>query len=120
MKIANLLKHRGLSFTAIKSFSTLSSHLPQPSDFPPWSYEPRPFFKFEILHESTKSSARVGRIHTPHGIIDTPGYVPVATNGALKGVDFRVLDDWNGGDGNKESGSNKQLVFCNTYHLMRL
>ena len=28
--------------------------------------------------------ARVGRIHTPHGIIDTPGYVAVATNGALK------------------------------------
>ena len=63
-----------------------------PEDFPDWAYEPRDFFRFEILHESTKSQARVGRIHTPHGIIDTPGYVAVATNAALKGVDFRDAD----------------------------
>ena len=62
---------------------------PDPSTFPPWSYEPRDFFHFEILHESTKSLARVGRIHTPHGTIDTPSYVAVATNAALKAVDFR-------------------------------
>ena len=54
-----------------------------PEDFPDWAYEPRDFFRFEILHESTKSQARVGRIHTPHGIID---------NAALKGVDFRDAD----------------------------
>lgn len=67
-----------------------------PDDFPDWAYEPRDFFRFEILHESTKSQARVGRIHTPHGIIDTPGYVAVATNAALKGVDFRDADKvWN-------------------------
>ena len=47
--------------------------LPDPSEFPPWAYEPRDYFCFEILHQSTKSQARVGRIHTPHGmIIDTP------------------------------------------------
>lgn len=63
-----------------------------PDDFPDWAYEPRDFFRFEILHESTKSGARVGRIHTPHGIVDTPGYVAVATNAALKGVDFRDAD----------------------------
>ena len=63
-----------------------------PDDFPDWAYEPRDFFHFEVLHESTKSQARVGRIHTPHGIIDTPGYVAVATNAALKGVDFRDAD----------------------------
>lgn len=63
-----------------------------PEDFPDWAYEPRDFFRFEILHESTKSQARVGRIHTPHGIVDTPGYVAVATNAALKGVDFRDAD----------------------------
>ena len=49
----------------------------------------------------------MGRIHTPHGIIDTPSYVAVATNGAIKGVDFRDADD-----------AGQQLVFCNTYHLM--
>lgn len=81
--------------------------LPEPSDFPPWAYEPRDFFRFEILHQSTKSQARVGRIHTPHGIIDTPGFVAVATNAALKGVDFRDAD-----------ASGQQLIFSNTYHLM--
>jgi len=35
--------------------------------------EPRDFFRFELIHQSTKSAARVGRIHTPHGVIDTPG-----------------------------------------------
>lgn len=86
---------------------------PDPSTFPISSYEPRPFFRFEILHESTKSMARVGRIHTPHGTIDTPSYVAVATNGALKGVDFRDVDHVEG-----EGHSGQQLVFCNTYHLM--
>ena len=51
---------------------------PDPSTFPSWSYEPRDFFHFEILHESSKSLARVGRIHTPHGTIDTPSYVAVS------------------------------------------
>jgi queuine tRNA-ribosyltransferase len=82
--------------------------LPEPSEFPDWAYEPRDFFRFEILHESTKSQARVGRIHTPHGIIDTPGYVAVATNAALKGVDFRDADD----------DAGQQLIFANTYHLI--
>lgn len=77
---------------------------PLPSSFP--KYEERPFFKFEIIHESKISSARVGRIHTPHGHIDTPGFVAVATNGALKAVDHRPLEDL------------LQLIFCNTYHLL--
>lgn len=80
---------------------------PDPSTFPPWSYTPRPFFEFELIHQSTKSSARVGRIHTPHGTIDTPGYVAVATNAALKGVDIRDADS-----------VGQQLIFCNTYHLL--
>jgi queuine tRNA-ribosyltransferase len=80
---------------------------PPPSSFPDWAYTPRDFFRFEIVHESTISQARVGRIHTPHGIIDTPGFVAVATNGALKGIDFR--------DAQK---AGQQLIFANTYHLL--
>ena len=49
----------------------------------------------------------MGRIHTPHGTIDTPGYVAVATNAALKGVDIRDADT-----------VGQQLIFCNTYHLL--
>ncbi|MDX8431435.1 MAG: tRNA guanosine(34) transglycosylase Tgt [Candidatus Algichlamydia australiensis] len=64
-------------------------------------------FKFEILHESKKSRARVGRIHTPHGIIDTPGFVAVGTNGTLKTLDNTTVNE-----------IGLQLMFCNTYHLM--
>jgi hypothetical protein len=81
--------------------------LEDPSSFPDWSYEPRDFFRYELVYQSKISNARVGRIHTPHGIIDTPGYVAVATNGALKGVDFRQADE-----------AGQQLVFCNSYHLL--
>lgn len=80
---------------------------PGPSEFPEWAFEPRDFFSFEVLHQSSKSGARVGRIHTPHGVIDTPSYVAVATNAALKGVSFRDAD-----------AAGQQLVFSNTYHLM--
>lgn len=64
-------------------------------------------FKFEIIHRSTKSSARAGRIHTPHGIIDTPGFVPVGTNAAIKGVSSLEVET-----------TGTQLVFYNTYHLV--
>ena len=64
-------------------------------------------FKFEILFQSKKSKARVGRIHTPHGLIDTPGFVAVGTNGTLKAIDNEMV---------KKVGL--QLMFCNTYHLL--
>ena len=92
----------------MKSKSLLQKILPEPSSFPQWSYDTRSFFRFELIHKSSKSMARVGRLHTPHGVIDTPSYVPVATNAALKGVDFRLLD----------AGGGSQLVFSNTYHLL--
>lgn len=63
--------------------------------------------KFEIVHQSKKSRARVGRIHTPHGVIDTPNFVAVGTNGTLKSLDSRTVDE-----------IGLQLMFCNTYHLM--
>jgi len=64
-------------------------------------------FRFELIHQSKKSRARVGKIHTPHGIIDTPNFVAVGTNGTLKAIDSHLVD---------EIGI--QLMFCNTYHLM--
>lgn len=66
-----------------------------------------PYFKFELIHQSQKSRARVGRIHTPHGIIDTPSFVGVGTNGVLKALDPVAVDQ-----------IGLQLMFCNTYHLM--
>lgn len=64
-------------------------------------------FEFQVIHQSSKSNARVGRIVTSHGHVDTPGYVAVATNGALKCVEFSKADE-----------EGLQLAFCNTYHLM--
>lgn len=64
-------------------------------------------FKFELIHQSKKSRARVGRIHTPHGIIETPNFVPVATNAAIKALDAEAA-----------KSLDIQLLFCNTYHLM--
>jgi queuine tRNA-ribosyltransferase len=66
-----------------------------------------PAFSFQIVHQSKKSRARVGRIYTPHGIIDTPNFVAVGTNGTLKAVDTVTADSLG-----------LQLMFCNTYHLM--
>lgn len=67
----------------------------------------KPFFYFEITHQSKKSRARVGRIHTPHGIIETPNFVPVGTNAALKAVENHIVQQLN-----------VHLIFCNTYHLL--
>lgn len=64
-------------------------------------------FTFELIHQSRKSRARVGKIHTPHGIIDTPNFVAVGTNGTLKALDSELA-----------SQLGLQLMFCNTYHLM--
>ncbi len=66
-----------------------------------------PFFRFEIIHRSKRSSGRVGRLYTPHGVIDTPNFVPVATNATIKALDSVTLDSLNA-----------QLIFCNTYHLL--
>lgn len=64
-------------------------------------------FRFEVLHRSKKSRARVGRIVTPHGVIDTPNFVAVGTNGTLKALDNQMVDS-----------IGLQLMFCNTYHLL--
>lgn len=64
-------------------------------------------FRFEVIHQSSHSRARVGIIHTPHGIIETPNFVPVGTNATLKALDSISVDELG-----------VQLMFCNTYHLL--
>ena len=66
-----------------------------------------PYFKFKIIYQSKKSRARVGQIITPHGVIDTPNFVAVGTNGTLKALDNHLLET-----------IDQQLIFCNTYHLL--
>ena len=100
-----------LSIDSVRSLA-LSAHSrrlppPDPSTFP--EYEPLTDFRFEVLHHSKKpgSQARVGCIHTPHGVINTPGFVPVGTNGALKGV-----------TNTQAVACGVELQFANTYHLL--
>jgi queuine tRNA-ribosyltransferase len=66
-----------------------------------------PYFYYEPIYSSKKSRARVGRIHTPHGVIDTPNFVGVGTHGTLKTLDNHLVEN-----------IGLQLMFCNTYHLM--
>jgi queuine tRNA-ribosyltransferase len=65
-----------------------------------------PAFGFDIRHEDSGSHARVGRFHTPHGAVDTPAFMPVGTQGTVKGVDPGRL---------RETGA--QMILANTYHL---
>jgi len=63
-------------------------------------------FGFELLHEDAASRARIARFTTPHGIVETPAFMPVGTQGTVKGVDpGRLLD------------TGAQMILANTYHL---
>ena len=62
--------------------------------------------KFRILKKSRISRARHGIIETAHGIIETPAFIPVATQATIKGVTPAQL---------KEIGT--RAILCNTYHL---
>ena len=63
-------------------------------------------FNFEILGKDVKSDARAGVIHTVHGDIKTPSFVPVGTQATVKSMSNEDL---------QEIGV--QVFFVNTYHL---
>ena len=67
--------------------------------------------KFEILHQCSTTKARVGRIffgrnHTGKGPVETPVFMPVGTQGTLKGLTPEQLQQLN-----------CRLILGNTYHL---
>ena len=62
-------------------------------------------FSFRI--DAADGAARTGEIATPHGAVRTPAFMPVGTQGAMKGVHWRDV---------KASGAD--IVLGNTYHLM--
>ena len=61
---------------------------------------------FSIVKRDAGSSARLGRFVTPHGVIETPAFMPVGTQGTVKAVLPRDL---------REMGC--QILLGNTYHL---
>ena len=64
------------------------------------------YFSFELKHICKQSGARRGVIHTPHGDIETPVFMPVGTQATVKGLTPEMV---------KEIGA--QVILSNTYHL---
>ena len=62
---------------------------------------------FELQHTDTLTAARAGVVHTDHGDIQTPIFMPVGTVGTVKGVSPRDLKD----------DIHAQIILGNTYHL---
>lgn len=62
--------------------------------------------RYELIKTCKQSGARLGRLHTPHGIIETPIFMPVGTQATVKSMTPEEL---------KEIGS--QIILSNTYHL---
>jgi queuine tRNA-ribosyltransferase len=62
-------------------------------------------FAFRI--DATDGAARAGAIATAHGVVRTPAFMPVGTQGAMKGVHWRDVE-----------ASGADIVLGNTYHLM--
>lgn len=63
-------------------------------------------FKYELIHKCKKTNARAGLFHTPHGVIETPIFMPVGTNSTVKMLTNHHL---------KETGA--QIILGNSYHL---
>ena len=63
-------------------------------------------FSYELKHVCKQSGARLGVLHTPHGDIETPIYMPVGTSACVKAMTPREME---------EIGT--QILLSNTYHL---
>ncbi len=62
--------------------------------------------KFRILYRDPKTSGRVGILETPHGSVITPAFMPVASQGAVKGVTPEMVESMG-----------YEMILSNTYHL---
>ncbi|MFH1714355.1 MAG: tRNA guanosine(34) transglycosylase Tgt [Candidatus Nealsonbacteria bacterium] len=62
--------------------------------------------EFKVLKKSKKTAARLGLIITPHGKIETPCLVPVATQAVIKTLDAERVRE-----------TKSQILICNTFHL---
>jgi queuine tRNA-ribosyltransferase len=62
---------------------------------------------FDLIHSDSSSKARAGLLHTDHGAIETPIFMPVGTQGTVKGVHQQELRE----------DVQAQIILGNTYHL---
>src|SRR4051794_15214764 len=68
---------------------------------------PDPALRYELLAKDPSTQARLGRVTTRHGAFDTPAFMPVGTQGTVKGL----LPDM-------VAATGAQIILGNTYHLM--
>ncbi|MDR3049563.1 MAG: tRNA guanosine(34) transglycosylase Tgt [Elusimicrobiota bacterium] len=61
---------------------------------------------WQFLKKSSECRARLGKVFTLRGIIDTPAFMPVGTQGSVKGVPMEFLKN-----------SKAQIILANSYHL---
>ncbi|HEY6361075.1 MAG TPA: tRNA guanosine(34) transglycosylase Tgt [Vicinamibacterales bacterium] len=61
---------------------------------------------FRFTLKATDGSARLGELTTPHGVVQTPAFMPVGTQGAVKATRHRDVE---------EAGA--EIILANTYHL---
>ena len=61
---------------------------------------------YELIKECKQSGARLGRLHTPHGVIEMPCFMPVGTQASVKGISPDEL-----------RSMNANIILSNTYHL---
>ncbi len=64
------------------------------------------YFSYEVTKICKQSGARIGVLHTPHGDIETPVFMPVGTQGTVKSLSPEELKE-----------INTQILLSNTYHL---
>src|SRR5690606_16215332 len=63
--------------------------------------------KFELIARDPDTGARAGLLHTDHGVIETPIFMPVGTAGSVKAITQQQL----------ETDVRAQIILGNTYHL---
>ncbi len=63
-------------------------------------------FSFQAIASCQQTQARAGVFHTPHGIVETPRFMPVGTLATVKGLTPAQLQD-----------AQAQMILANTYHL---
>ncbi len=61
---------------------------------------------FQLLKKSSQCNARLGKLYTTRGIIDTPVFMPVGTQGSVKSVSTEQLIE-----------SKAQIILANSYHI---
>jgi len=66
-----------------------------------------PNFDFEVTHQDEASGARIGKLTTPHGVIETPNYIFCGTKGSIKNLSPAQMEE-----------AQTDIILANTYHLM--